>query len=153
MANMNNDWLKQLAPAHAPAAPGIWPLAPGWWILLTLLLIGLGALIYRARRQATRLSRAALQELKQLQNKPINDTQLAVELERLLRRYAIAAYGRETVANLSGAAWLEFVVSHGGTKLSGASGNSLIGAAYGSKVVAERDIWLRGAANFLRCRK
>lgn len=150
---MNNDWLKQLAPAHAPAAPGIWPLAPGWWILLALLFVGLGTLIYRARRQATKLSRAALQELKQLETKPINDTQLAIELERLLRRYAIAAYGRETVASLSGAAWLEFVVSHGGTELAGTSGSSLIGAAYGSKVVAERDSWLRGAANFLRRRK
>lgn len=143
----NMSWLKQLAPAHAPPPPGLWPLAPGWWGLLVLLL--LAVLIYGFRRYAGRRRRAALRELKQM---CINE-HFAIELQNLLRRYAIAVYGRETVASLSGENWLNFLVSHGGTGFAGEAGNDFLRAAYGAPSQADPDRWLQAARGFLRGKK
>lgn len=153
MAGMNTDWLAQLAPAHAPAPAGWWPPAPGWWALALLLLLLAGGWAYWFRRPANRLSRAALRELKRMESHSGDDIQLASELEYLLRRYALAAYGRDRAANLSGDAWLAFVAAHGGTELAGEAGQSLLRAAYGSRMQSERARWLKGARNFLRRRR
>lgn len=150
---MNTDWLAQLAPPHEPTPAGWWPPAPGWWALALLLLLLAGGLVYWLLRPSNRLSRAALHELKQLESHPGDDGQLASELENLLRRYAIAIYGREKVANLSGDAWLAFVAAHGGTELAGEPGQSLLRAAYGSPVQIDRTLWLKGARDFLRRRR
>lgn len=153
MGSLNADWLTQLAPAHAPPAAGWWPLAPGWWGLMLLLGLIAAALIYGYRRPAGRLRRAALRELKRLEDGPNDDVRLAGELERLMRRYAIAVHGREAVARLSGSAWLDFVVAHGGTELAGEAGQALLRTAYGSPVKIDRARWLKGARGFLRARR
>jgi len=150
MENMNNDWLKQLAPPHAPPPAGWWPPAPGWWVLALLTLAIVAALIYWYRRAPSRLRRAALRELKQLESRRGDDLQLAGELQDLLRRYAVASYGREAVANLSGESWLAFIVAHGGKELAGEAGQSLLRAAYGSRLLNDRTPWLQGARGFLR---
>ena len=117
MGSMTPDWITRLAPAHAPPPPGWWPLAPGWWGLLILLAMMVAGYIYWQRRPAVRLRRIALRELKNLQTTIIDDIILARELELLLRRYAMARFGRDTVANLSGERWIAFVVKHGGAAL------------------------------------
>ena len=150
---MNADWLSKLAPPHAPPAPGWWPPAPGWWLLALLLLMLVAALSYWYLRPASRLRRIALRELKLLGTHTHNDIQLAGELQDLMRRYAIAVYGRDTVGNLSGADWLAFVVEHGGKDLDGEAGQSLLRAAYGSRLLYDRTPWLRGARDFLRGRR
>jgi cbb3-type cytochrome oxidase subunit 3 len=150
---MNNELLKQLAPPHAPPPPGWWPLAPGWWLLALLLVLIVAGLIYWYLRPSRRLRRIALRELAQLEIHVQDDFQLARELQDLLRRYAIAAYGRATVANLSGDSWLAFLVAHGGKELAGEAGQSLLRAAYGGSMLHERGLWLHGAQNFLRGRQ
>lgn len=152
MGGVTPDWLSQLAPSHAPPPASWWPLAPGWWILLTLLVIVSAALIYWQTRPSVRLRRIALRELKILQNNSDDDAALARELEHLMRRYAVARYGRDTVANLSGERWLAFVVEHGGDTWSGNAGNSLLRLAYGGEAAAQRDAWLSGAQAFIRRR-
>jgi len=153
MGGMNADWLSQLAPAHAPPPLGWWPLAPGWWGLALLLGLIAAGLVYRARRPPVRLRRTALRELKRLEGNTNDDARLAGELEHLMRRYAVAAYGRETVAHLSGSAWLDFVVAHGGKDLAGDAGQALLRAAYGSPVPADRTRWLKGVRGFLGARR
>jgi len=153
MGSLNSDWLTQLAPAHAPPAPGWWPPAPGWWGLALLLGLVAAALVYGFRRPTARLRRAALRELKRLEDGPNDDVRLAGELERLMRRYAIAVHGREATARLAGLAWLDFVVAHGGRELAGEAGQSLLRAAYGSPVPADRARWLKGARGFLGARR
>ena len=153
MDSMNADWLKQLAPPHAPPPPGWWPLAPGWWLLALLALMLVAGLIYRYFRPSSRLRRAALRELKRVESRAHDDIQLAHDLQNLMRRYAVAVYGRERVAHLSGADWLAFVAAHGGTELAGENGQSLLRAAYGSRLLNYRTPWLKGTRDFLRGRK
>lgn len=153
MDSMNSDWLKQLAPPHAPSPPGWWPLAPGWWLLALLVLLLAAGLIYWYLRPSARLRRAALRELRQVESQAHDDIQLAHDLQNLMRRYAVATYGRETVARLSGAEWLAFVVAHGGADLAGETGEGLLRAAYGSRMLNYRAPWLKGARDFLRGRK
>lgn len=153
MGGLNADWLTQLAPPHAPPAPGWWPPAPGWWGVALLLVLAVAIPLLRWRRPAARLRRAALRELKQLEATSDDDVRLAGALEQLMRRYAVAAYGREAVARLSGAAWLAFVVQHGGKELAGPAGGALLRAAYGSPAAADRARWLKGARGFLGARR
>lgn len=152
MGSVTPDWLAQLSPPHAPPPPGWWPLAPGWWGLLALLVVAVAAFIYWQRHPAARLRRLALRELKNLQTTVSDDIALARALENLLRRYAIARFGRDRVASLSGERWIAFVVEHGGAAWSGDSGASLLRAAYGGTAKADRAGWLAGAHAFIRRR-
>jgi hypothetical protein len=165
---MNNTLLEQLAPDRAPPPLGWWPLAPGWWGLLVLLLLGLAMAAWlrkRARRPSVRWQRAALRELAQLQTVSgqagIDDAHIAREVQLLLRRYAIARYGRDAVAALSGDTWLTFVVRHGGSDWAGDSGQALLRCAYGGHAAApnrpaspdDRARWLNGARSFIQCKR
>lgn len=152
MGSVTPDWLSQLAPAHAPPAAGWWPLAPGWWILVSLLLVLVAALVYWQSRPFVRLRRMALRELKNMHDSVIDDIAFARELEHLMRRYAVARFGRDSVAGLSGERWLAFVVEHGGSDLSGDSGASLLRAAYGGSAIVQRSLWLSGAQSFIGSR-
>jgi Domain of unknown function (DUF4381) len=149
---MKPDWLAQLAPAHAPPPPGWWPPAPGWWGLALLLLLGLAALLVGLNRPPRRLRRVALRQLARLEQGSHDDADLAHELENLLRRYAVARFGRETVAGLAGAAWIDFVVAHGGTDWKGDTGAHLLRAAYGGLTEGDRTRWLAGARGFIKGR-
>lgn len=152
MGSVKADWLTQLAPAHAPPPPGWWPLAPGWWGLAMLLALTIAAAMYWHFRPSVRLRRVALRELKSLETTLSDDIALARALEHLSRRYAVARFGREAVAALSGERWIAFVVAHGGTAWAGDSGTSLLRAAYGGTVQADRANWLAGARAFLKGR-
>ncbi|MDB5972219.1 MAG: hypothetical protein JWQ90_4669 [Hydrocarboniphaga sp.] len=144
-------WLDQLAPAHAVAPPGIWPLAPGWWLLIGLPFLA-AALIYAWRRYRRSLRHLALNELRRIDSGAAHDTALARDLENLLRRFAVARYGRGPVARLNGDEWIAFVAARGGSALAGDSGRELLRAAYGTRARADRAQWLRGARGFIRNR-
>ena len=159
---MTEALLNQLAPDRAPPPLGWWPLAPGWWGLMALLLLALALAAWlRKRRQqpsVKRWQRVALRELEQLRSTD-NDATLAHGLQLLLRRYAIARYGREAVAALSGEAWIAFVVRHGGSDWAGDSGRALLRCAYGGEAATldapaspdRRERWLQGARAFVKC--
>jgi len=157
---MNTDWLAQLAPEHAPAPPGWWPPAPGWWILAALLLVGAGAALAYWRHPKRRLRRAALAELARIRQRDQDLGTCARDVQNLLRRYALAVYGSERVARLSGAAWLEFLARRGAAGIQGPSGRALLAASYGAPALAPdaaagassnpRTLWLRAAESFVR---
>lgn len=150
---MKPEWLAQLAPPHAPPPASWWPLAPGWWGLAILIVaIIAGALVWW-RRRPVRLRRAALRELKQLEANAADDAALARGLQQLVRRFAVARFGRAAVAGLSGERWIGFVVAHGGTDWAGETGAGLLQAAYGGVARSERARWISGARAFLKTRK
>lgn len=151
--NLQPDWLAQLAPSHALPPPGWWPLAPGWWLLAVLMVIAVaGATLWYLRPHA-RLRRAALNELAHLEITADDDAAFARGLEHLVRRFAVARFGRDAVASLSGARWIGFVVAHGGKDWSGETGAGLLHAAYGGTFRSERARWLSGARAFFKARK
>lgn len=148
MGGVNAELLAQLAPPHAPPPPGWWPPAPGWWTLAVLLLLLIAGMAYRYRRRASRLRRAAIAELRQLEAAS-DPVALARGLEQLLRRYALARFDREKVARLNGDAWIDFVIAHGGAAWAGETGKDLLRTAYGSTASVDRALWLKGARDFL----
>lgn len=150
MGGVKPDWLAQLAPSHAPPPPGWWPLAPGWWVLAALLILSVVAVWLWQRRPQVRLRRAALRELAKIEQSAVDDADLARALTHLVRRYAVARFGRETVATLTGHRWIDFVVTHGGTPWSGEVGQALLRAAYGGECQPARKRWVAGAKAFFR---
>lgn len=146
---MSPDWLTQLAPAHAPPAPGWWPPAPGWWVsgALVLLLAAAATWWWRDPHRVSR--RAALRELRRIREEQADPRSSARAIESVLRRYAMAVFGGERVARLTGQAWLEFVAAEGGT-LPLQAGRSLLAAAFGGGARDERESWLAGADAFVR---
>jgi hypothetical protein len=153
---MSASWLSQLAPDRAPPPPPLWPPAPGWLALALLLALG-GAFAWGWRRWRRQRGpslrgwrRIALRELARLEAAAADDATLARRLQQLLRRYALARYGRAAVAGLSGEAWLAFVVAHGGADWAGAVGAALLRCAWGGAGAgAERERWLGGARAFI----
>ncbi|MGA2780197.1 MAG: DUF4381 domain-containing protein [Steroidobacteraceae bacterium] len=151
---MNTDWLADLAPEHAPAAPGWWPPAPGWWglALILLALTAVAMLWWRSPRR--RLRRASLRELQLVRAQEADAAHTAQAIQSLLRRYALARFGRDSVARLSGARWLAFLAERGGEALGGSVGESLLSAAYGGPAAeglgADRDRWIDAAERFVR---
>lgn len=136
---MNNasDPLSDLRDIHLPDPVSFWPPAPGWWIALILLmgLIPLSIWAFRKIRipKAFRTARHELQGLRESYAANQQDLTLTVGLSRLLRRYAIAVYGREHVAGLTGQHWLTFLNEKGHTnQFTDGVGNVLVSAPYGS---------------------
>jgi hypothetical protein len=151
---MNADWLTQLAPARAPAPPSWWPPAVGWWILVALILALAAASIlwwrFSAGARRRRVRRAAIAELNRIRS--LDQADRAPEIQRLMRRYAITAYGANAVAHLSGDAWLRFVQAHGGAGFGGTNGNRFLAAAFGKAACTSDIDWCSTAEAFIRHR-
>jgi hypothetical protein len=147
---MNQDWLTQLAPDHAPAAVGWWPPAPGWWVV-TVLCIALVVGVVRVLRDPRRaLRRAAMRQLQVIRVSDADGAAVARATQNLIRRYALAVFGRERVAKLTGEAWLSFVMDAGGDALAGAPGRSMLAAAFGNSGADDRVQWIAGAEGFIK---
>lgn len=147
---MTPDWLTQLAPAHAPPAPSWWPPAPGWWALAGLALLLAAGAVWWWRDPYRSSRRAALRELKRIRESDADPQSSARAIESVLRRYAMAVFGAERVARLTGKSWLEFVAAQGGAPLSSEVGRSLLAAAFGGAARDDRQLWLTGADAFVR---
>ncbi len=142
-----NEPLANMRPLHLPAPVGWWPPAPGWWLLLALLLLIAGLAWWYYRRTALR--RAALAELRRLQQGAPDDTRLTVDLNQLLRRVALARFPRAQVAALSGTDWLQFL----DTQVSGfvdGPGRVLATAPYRADCRLDRAALLGLAAQWIR---
>jgi hypothetical protein len=152
--NTGVDWLSQLAPEHAPAAPSWWPPAPGWWLLGIAFIVTVSALLWwrfsPAAVRDRRRKHAALEELGRIQRQ-VEIARVAPDLQRLLRRFALTMFERDRIAPLSGEAWLEFLAQYGDARFAGDVGRSLLAAAYGKPVrLAWREPWLEAAEAFIR---
>jgi len=151
---MNDDWLSRLAPEYAPAPPGWWPLAPGWWALAVLLIVAAILTLLWFQRQSARRRRFARNELRRLRESAMEPAEAAQQIQNLLRRYALAVFGRDVTARLSGEAWLQFVIDSGADAFAGHSGRTLLAAAFGDSncaaSAADRESWFTAADQFLR---
>jgi len=131
------DPLAALRPLHPPMPVDWWPPAPGWWVLGVLLLVSLGWAIWRYQRSALR--RAALTELRRLEQDEPDDKRLSAGVNQLLRRVALACFPRKQVAGLSGEAWLRFLEAQARVKgFIGGPGRVLATAPYAAAATLDR---------------
>lgn len=99
----------------------LWPLAPGWYALGVLLLLVLVCITWFLMRrwQVHRYRREALAELDKLEaavHDPARRVSALGGLPALVKRVALAAWPRQTVASLSGLDFLEFLDTTGRTQ-------------------------------------
>ena len=104
---MENDPLAALQPLHLPPDISWWPPAPGWWLLLLLLFLLLR--LWWQRRRRHQPQRAALRQLRQLQQSGQPPAEKVATLNLLLKRYLITSRPNQSEAALSGEAWLRFL--------------------------------------------
>lgn len=109
-----------LADIVTPLPPSWLPQTAGWLVLgvcLFCTLLWLGWRIW-CHWRGNRYRRAALKELARLQAALGTDgpsrAQALLALAELLKRTALAAWPRQTVAGLSGASWRSFLQAHAG---------------------------------------
>ena len=132
--------LSNLRDLALPPEVPLWPPAPGWWIVaaagVTAFAILAVAAVARYRRNAYR--REALHQL---------DTVDPGGISALLKRTALAAWPREQVAALSGAAWLTFLDRTGRTNaFTVGAGRQIEALAFGGAVDAPAADAARAAA-------
>jgi hypothetical protein len=105
--------LANLRDLALPPPVSSWPVPPGWWVLAAGVAMAVAIVLVQAwrRYQAAAYRRAADRELTAIEY-AIGETDggvIAGRISELLKRVALAAYGREAVAGLSGAAWFAFL--------------------------------------------
>ena len=110
---------------HYPIAPDFWPLAWGWYVILGVLLLLVMIIIYKKRSSPLAY---ANKEMKKIQ-KSAPEKQLKL-LSQLLKRVAMARYGREAIAPLSENAWQEFLLASAPGILTKEEANQLAYAVY-----------------------
>ena len=125
---------------HLPDNVDWWPIAPGWWLLFLLTLFAI-LLVYKKFKKSSnnqtpeseknnKTITNALNLLNEI-NSIDNNKQAIIKISILLRRTAMSLYGRENVAGLTGAQWLNFLDNKGATTdFSDGSGQVLIQQPY-----------------------
>lgn len=113
--------LKSLVDIALPPPVSYMPQTWGWAVLAMLVLIVVIALLWRwlRRWQANRYRREALAELDLLVERSAVSTDsddFQQRLAAIVKRTALAAWPRETVASLSGAGWAQFLAANGPAK-------------------------------------
>lgn len=99
---------------HLPEQIGWWPLAPGWWALVALVAAVGAYFAWRAIRRWQRNAprRFAMRELARCEaayRQHRDPVKLSKQLSSLLRRGMLAYAPRDTVAGLTGEAWLAWL--------------------------------------------
>lgn len=106
--------LSGLKDIHLPPLPSAWPPAPIVWqgaaVIVCAVLLGI-FLFWFFRR--TTMRRYVLKELVRLEQTEIRPADQATDVLKLMRRAALARYGRVGVADLSGRRWRMFLTEHG----------------------------------------
>ncbi len=114
MKQMMQNPLAQLKDIHLPPEPGWWPPAFGWWLLAALLLALICFALIRYSRHRARLRpiKLALKELQEM-NLDVDDPEerrrLLQQLSGLMRRFSLSFFPEESVAELCGQEWLNFI--------------------------------------------
>ena len=144
--------LNQLADIQQPLTVSWWPPAPIFW-LCSVMLILLSAVMVFLWRRRKKLRYAALAELERIIHnfrKRENHSQLAMDINILLRRIARLRYPDCKAAALFGSDWLEFLDRHGDTSAyTQGYGAILVSAPYQSEPNFDADALIQLARHWI----
>ena len=136
------EQLKDLRDIHGAPIPELWPPSPGWWLLAILILwFGYLALSrlwrwWKYRKQRKQILGLLESYYTDFRNRG-SQQQFAREISELLRRAALYRFPKESVAQLSGDAWLQFLDSKAGhSRFSKGAGKILVDAPYRRQLAA-----------------
>lgn len=117
-------------PQEVSLLPQTWPSRIAIVLIAVLAVWAIWRLVHH--RRASRYRREALRELDQMgQASDAAPCRLADQLALLVRRTALGAFPRETIAPLTGTAWLAFLDrSYGGDEFSRGVGRWLVSGPY-----------------------
>lgn len=128
------DPLAGLIDIALPPPVSLWPQTWTSRIAIALVLVALVVALWRLVHswRANRYRREALSELNEIgQRLDAREAQGLAELSMLVRRTALSAFPRTTIAPLAGPAWLAFLDrSYGGQEFSQGVGRLLASAPY-----------------------
>lgn len=128
--------LDRLHDVVAPPPTPWWPPAPGWlWLLSVLVVLALIALarfiLHWLHNRYRHEALAALAQQESVLTDPQQRSHVVANVALLLKRTALTAFPRETVASLTGSAWLAFLDRTGRTTgFTTGPGQSLTRIAY-----------------------
>ena len=134
--------LGQLKDIHEPAAIGWWPLAPGWWIvagILIALIFAIAMLLLRIHlRRRKNLYRS--EGIRLLNAVDLQAPRAVEEINTLLKRVAVATFGRRRCAALTGKGWIEFLQQTSDSAMPEPAQRALLESLYRREAPAETDI-------------
>ncbi len=109
---MNPDVLAQLKDIQTPAQVGTWPLAWGWWVVIVLsVLVLIGVIYWLVKSYQLRTARRqALELLSKFET--AEPSAKAAGINQVLKRANLAYQNRESVAELSGKEWADWLNHH-----------------------------------------
>ena len=143
--NPDPSSLDNLLDIVVPHPVSWWQPAPGWYVVdaLVIALAVWSAWRVWDRWRAAAYRRAAIAELRRLERRAADGSQHEAALREVpafVKRTALAAYSRETVASLSGPDWLRFLDRTGHTDaFTHGRGTLLAELAYDPRVAQRLD--------------
>jgi len=132
-----------LGPLYEPEAVEFSFATPGWYVLGALLLLLLVYVIMKAARLYVKNAyrRSALRSLTEIEEGLRQDYETGLrEVLVLLKRVAMEAFGRETVAPLHGDDWLEFLEEKGKDTPFREYGSTIFTAVYAAGEIEEHQL-------------
>jgi Ca-activated chloride channel family protein len=140
---MLNDPVAGLIDFPLPREVGLWPetWASRFATVLVLLATLVALWLIVRRRRANRYRREALAELARVERTGAAPGEVLTRISLLLRRTALAAFPREEVAPLTGAAWLAFLDRTSGSRqFSEGDGRPLASGPYRAVPPADAEV-------------
>ena len=130
--------LSGLKDLHVLQEPSLWPLAAGWWLVigvfLTLCILTL--ICYQLWRNKP--SVYAIRKVRKMENIQ-DDLSYLKHISQLLRRVAIAVFGRPKIAPLSDQTWQDFLLNTAPDTLTAKEAHLIAFAPYESKIKGTLD--------------
>ncbi|MBB3061477.1 DUF4381 domain-containing protein [Microbulbifer rhizosphaerae] len=126
------ELLAQLRDIHEPAPVGWWPPAPGWWLLGALILTAVAAAIFfwHRRRKIRARNRYRVEAVRLLQDVAPANPRAVEQINEILKRVAVASFGRPACGNLTGRRWIEFLENSSDSELPAEAREALLEHLY-----------------------
>lgn len=143
---MPNNPLDSLRDIHLPDQVSWWPLATSTWISFGLVIVIIACLLYfiTTYRRKIAYKKIALQELHNITQKKLDNSQFISELNRLVKQCIMIKTPRSEVAKLQGEQWLNTLDAlHQSSAFSQGAGRILGSDAYRPIINLDRNTLIK----------